>query len=283
MRVLLIEDDDRVAGPLTEGLSRFGFTVDRARSGAEGLAAGEPDTVLLDLGLPDMDGIEVCRALRSRSQVPIIMITARSDEVDRVLGLEIGADDYVSKPFGVRELIARIRAVSRRTQFGHPGRAAAHPAAHTGRDGYAAFPGSAGPPAAPLSQTQTRPPSAWPSSPDAAAFVQHIGPLTIDRRTHQVHLDGTPVALSPKEYDLLACLAGDPGAVCTRQHILDIVWQPNYFGPTKTLDVHIAALRRKLGDSAWIDTIRGVGFRLRPPTGAPAPVPGWPAPGQDAR
>ncbi|MFF0591896.1 response regulator transcription factor [Streptomyces antibioticus] len=287
MRVLLIEDDDRVAGPLTEGLSRFGFTVDRARSGAEGLAAGEHDTVLLDLGLPDMDGIEVCRALRSRSQVPIIMISARSEEADRVLGLETGADDYVSKPFGVRELIARIRAVSRRTQAGHPARSAARASfrasAHAGRAGYAAFPGRARPPAAPLSQTQARPPSPWPSSSDAAALVQHIGPLTIDRRTHQVHLDGTPIALSPKEYDLLACLAGDPGAVCTRQHILDIVWQPNYFGPTKTLDVHIAALRRKLGDSAWIDTIRGVGFRLRPPTGAPAPVPGWPAPGQDAR
>ncbi|MFE0729033.1 response regulator transcription factor [Streptomyces antibioticus] len=289
MRVLLIEDDDRVAGPLTEGLSRFGFTVDRARSGAEGLAAGEHDTVLLDPGLPDMDGIEVCRALRSRSQVPIIMITARSDEAGRVLGLETGADDYVSKPFGVRELVARIRAVSRRTQVGHPVRSAARTsshaarAAHAGRAGYAAFPCRARPPAAPLSQTQARPPSAWPSSPDAAASVQHVGPLTIDRRTHQVHLDGTPVALSPKEYDLLACLAGDPGAVCTRQHILDVVWQPNYFGPTKTLDVHIAALRRKLGDSAWIDTIRGVGFRLRQPTGAPAPVPGWPAPGQDAR
>ena len=116
MRVLLIEDDDRVAGPLAEGLSRFGFTVDLARTGAEGLAAGESDMVLLDLGLPDMDGLEVCRALRMRSQVPIIMITARSDEVDRVLGLEIGADDYVSKPFGVRELIARIRAVTRRAQ-----------------------------------------------------------------------------------------------------------------------------------------------------------------------
>ncbi|MEU0440282.1 response regulator transcription factor [Streptomyces sp. NPDC006186] len=251
MRVLLIEDDDRVAGPLVEGLHRFGFTVHRARTGQEGLAAGDSDMVLLDLGLPDMDGIEVCRTLRTRSQVPIIMITARSDEVDRVLGLEIGADDYLSKPFGVRELIARIRAVARRTQI----------------------------PYGPVGAAPSGQPAAGVGAP--ARGVQHIGPLTVDRRTRQVRLDGTPVALSPKEFDLLACLADDPGAVCTRQHILDRVWQPNYFGPTKTLDVHIAALRRKLGDSAWIDTVRGVGFRLQPPPGTPAPPPaptGTPAP-----
>ncbi len=194
------------------GLGRFGFTVDRARTGAEGLAAGPCDMVLLDLGLPDVDGIEVCRALRLRSQVPIIMITARSDEVDRVLGLEIGADDYMSKPFGVRELIARTRAVTRRSQ--------------------SAF--AVGAEAA----TATGPTTLGRPTPG----LQRIGPLTIDRRTRQVHLGQEPVALSPKEYDLMVCLADDPGAVCTRQHILDTVWQPNYFGPTKTLDVHIAVL-----------------------------------------
>nr|WBO81674.1 response regulator transcription factor [Streptomyces sp. SBE_14.2] len=250
MRVLLIEDDDRVSGPLVEGLSRFGFTVDLARTGAEGLAAGECDMVLLDLGLPDMDGLEVCRALRTRSQVPIIMITARSDEVDRVLGLEIGADDYVSKPFGVRELIARIRAVTRRAQ-------------------------------APLVAAGPTP-SPQPGAAGGAPGVQRIGPLTIDRRTRQVCLDGNPVALAPKEYDLLVCLADDPGAVCTRQHILDTVWQPNYFGPTKTLDVHIAALRRKLGDSSWIDTLRGVGFRLQAPAARDA-EPAWQGPARDVR
>ncbi|MEV8086896.1 response regulator transcription factor [Streptomyces nigra] len=246
MRVLLIEDDDRVAGPLMEGLGRFGFTVDRARTGAEGLAAGPCGMALLDLGLPDMDGIEVCRALRLRSQVPIIMITARSDEVDRVLGLEIGADDYMSKPFGVRELIARIRAVSRRSR--------------------SAF--DEGTPTAPGPVAPGRPTSG----------LQRIGPLTIDRSTRQVHLGQKPVALSPKEYDLLVRLADDPGAVCTRQHILDTVWQPNYFGPTKTLDLHIAALRRKLGDSGWIDTIRGVGFRLQPPDAPRVPPPAAPGP-----
>ncbi|WEO93193.1 response regulator transcription factor [Streptomyces sp. FXJ1.172] len=232
MRVLLIEDDDRVAGPLTEGLHRFGFTVEHARTGADGLAAPEAAMVLLDLGLPDMDGIDVCRAIRSRSSVPIIMITARDDEVDRVLGLELGADDYVSKPFGVRELVARIRAVTRR----------ARPAVLD----------------TPCMEPDT---SDDPAQP-AGADVQRIGPLTIDRRTRQVHLQQAPIALAPKEFDLLACLAEDPGAVCSRRQILDTAWEPNFFGPTKTLDVHIAALRRKLGDSSWIENIRGIGFRL---------------------
>jgi two-component system response regulator RegX3 len=235
MRVLLIEDDDRVAGPLVEGLRRFGFVVEHAGTGAEGLAAPEAAMVLLDLGLPDMDGIDVCRALRSRSSVPIIMITARDDEVDRVLGLELGADDYVSKPFGVRELVARIRAVTRRT------RPAVLDTHHAKQD-----------------------PSDGPAQPGTSE-VQRIGPLTIDRRTRQVHLNQSPVALAPKEFDLLICLAEDPGAVCSRRQILDTAWEPNYFGPTKTLDVHVAALRRKLGDSSWIENIRGIGFRLVPP------------------
>ncbi|WP_405877126.1 response regulator transcription factor [Streptomyces sp. NBC_01384] len=238
MRVLLIEDDDRVAGPLTEGLSRFGFTVERARSGAEGLSAPEPEMVLLDLGLPDMDGIDVCRDLRGRSDVPIIMITARNDEVDRVLGLELGADDYLSKPFGVRELVARIRAVTRRTRHG------------------VVFAGG----------SERRHPDS-PSdvlAPAAPSEAQRIGPLSIDRRTRKVHLHQAPVALAPKEFDLLVCLAEDPGAVCSRKQLLDTVWEANYFGPTKTLDVHVAALRRKLGDSSWIENIRGIGFRLVP-------------------
>ncbi|MEU5537599.1 response regulator transcription factor [Streptomyces sp. NPDC020362] len=235
MRVLLIEDDDRVAGPLMEGLRRFGFTVEHARKGADGLAAPEAAMVLLDLGLPDMDGIDVCRALRSRSSVPIIMITARDDEVDRVLGLELGADDYVSKPFGVRELVARIRAVTRRAR-----------------------------PAVPDNLRAESEPSDEPAQP-GSPHVQRIGPLTIDRRTRQVHLHQAHIALAPKEFDLLTCLAEDPGAVCSRRQILDTAWEPNFFGPTKTLDVHIAALRRKLGDSSWIENIRGVGFRLVPP------------------
>ncbi|MEU1625499.1 response regulator transcription factor [Streptomyces sp. NPDC020096] len=231
MRVLLIEDDDTIAEPLTEGLGRYGFAVNRVATGAHALTAAPTDMVLLDLGLPDMDGIDVCRALRSRSDVPIIMITARGDETDRVVGLELGADDYLSKPFGLRELVARIRAVARRT------RPAATPPCDTTAPG-----------------------------PDKAP--QHVGDVVIDRRTRQVRIGERHIPLAPKEFDLLAMLAEDPGAVCSRQHILDKVWDPHFFGPTKTLDVHIAALRRKLDCPAWIETVRGVGFRLTVPNGA---------------
>ena len=250
MHVLLIEDDDRVAEPLVEGLHRFGFTVEHTRTGADGLAAAEPAMVLLDLGLPDMDGIDVCRALRARSSVPIIMITARDSEVDRVLGLELGADDYVSKPFGVRELVARIRAVTRRART-------------VPLDGGGCAPA--------------------PSAGNLVRDAQRIGPLSIDRRTRQVCVQEVPIALAPKEFDLLVCLAEDPGAVYSRQQILDSVWEPNYFGPTKTLDVHIAALRRKLGDPSWIENIRGIGFRLVPPTGPRAGSAPRPEPWQGAR
>ncbi|PWI10204.1 DNA-binding response regulator [Streptomyces sp. NWU339] len=234
MRLLLIEDDDRIAGPLTEGLGRYGFTVDHVRTGAAGLAgtADSPDLVLLDLGLPDMDGLDVCRSLRARSAVPIIMITARGEEADRVVGLELGADDYLAKPFGVRELIARIRAVTRRT-------------------GASPFP-SPGPAAAP----EVAQPAPGP---------QLLGPLEINRRTRQVRLEGSEIAVTPREFDLLAYLAQDPGTVYSRQQIMDSVWDPHFFGPTKTLDAHVAALRRKLGDAAWITTARGVGFRLTIP------------------
>ncbi|GHI09788.1 two-component system response regulator [Streptomyces cellostaticus] len=243
MHLLLIEDDDRVAEPLMEGLGRFGFTVEHARTGAGGLSAAEPAIVLLDLGLPDMDGIDVCRELRARSSVPIIMITARDSETDRVLGLELGADDYVSKPFGVRELVARIRAVARRTRT------------------------------VPLDTGGTGTAAAGSRDPEGASGAQRIGPLSIDRRTRQVHVHEGSIALAPKEFDLLLCLAEDPGAVCSRQQILDTVWEPDYFGPTKTLDVHIAALRRKLGAPSWIENIRGIGFRLVPPRGRDATSP----------
>ncbi|MEU1807080.1 response regulator transcription factor [Streptomyces sp. NPDC019937] len=239
MRLLLIEDDDRLAGPITEGLARYGFTVDRARTGAAGLAgaADQPDLVLLDLGLPDMDGLDVCRRLRARSAIPIIMITARGEEADRIVGLELGADDYVAKPFGVRELVARIRAVTRRTA-GHLALADAPAPAGT-----------------------------------SGAGPQRLGSLEIDRRTREVRLDRGEVALSPREFDLLAHLAQDPGAVHSRQQIMDTVWDPHFFGPTKTLDAHVAALRRKLGDPAWITTARGVGFRLTVPAGQPDDTP----------
>jgi len=218
VRVLLVEDDEPIADSLRRGLVRYGYDVSWVRTGAEALAAAPADLVLLDLGLPDVDGLDVCRELRARGDVPIIVISARADEVDRVVGLEIGADDYVSKPFGVREVIARMRAVLRRV----------------------------------------RPPE--PAAPAAETLAG--GRLVLDRRARRVHLDGAELALSPKEYDLLAFLADAPGAALTREQIMEAVWDVNWFGPTKTLDVHIGALRRKLGDAAVVETVRGVGFRL---------------------
>jgi len=216
MRVLLVEDDDAIAEPLAAGLIREGFTVDRVATGRAALEAGPADVLLLDLSLPDLDGYEVCRRLRSRSDMPIIMVTARGEEVDRVVGLELGADDYIVKPFGFRELIARIRAVTRRSVRAEP-----------------------------------------------VGGVARIGTLHIDRRSHRVMVDGRVVELTPREFDLLAYLAADPGAMRTREDIIEAVWDPHWYGPTKTLDVHVASLRRKLGDPGWVETVRGVGYRLR--------------------
>lgn len=219
-RILVVEDDDAIAVPLIEGLRRAGYDPQRVATAHAALDASGYDVVLLDLGLPDRDGLDVCREIRARSDVPIVVVSARDDEVDRVLGLEMGADDYVVKPFGIRELVARIRAVSRRT-------AAADRA--------------------------------------APAALQQIGAMVIDRRGHRVVVDGTEVPLTPREFELVEYLARDPGAVCKREQIMDDVWDPHWFGPTKTLDVHIAAVRKKLGDPRWIETVRGVGFRLDEP------------------
>ncbi|MGZ4127170.1 MAG: response regulator transcription factor [Actinomycetota bacterium] len=215
MKVLLVEDDDSIAEPLTRGLRKLGYTVARAATGRAALEPHEADLVLLDLGLPDMDGYEVCRTLRARSEVPIIVVTARSEEVDRVIGLELGADDYVVKPFGFRELVARIRAVTRRT----------------GRDSGARAP-------------------------------QRAGRVSLDRRTRRVTVDDAEVKLTTKEFDLLALLMEDPGSVFERRRILEEVWDTDWIGGSKTLDVHVAALRKKLGDPTLIETVRGVGFRV---------------------
>jgi DNA-binding response OmpR family regulator len=224
LRLLVVEDDDSIAEPLTSGLQRAGYQVERVATGAAALAAGVPDVVLLDLGLPDMDGLEVCRRIRARSDVPIIVVSAREEEFDRVVGLEMGADDYVVKPFGMRELVARIRAVSRRTA------------------------------------NRAEPEAAAPSADSAIV----VGRLEVDLRAHRVRVDGNEISLTPKEFELVAYLARDPGAVFTRERIMDDVWDPHWFGPTKTLDVHVASLRRKLGDPGWVETVRGVGFRLHP-------------------
>jgi len=216
MDILLVEDEDAIAGPLAAGLRREGFAVSRVATGRDALDAPPPDLVLLDLRLPDLDGIEVCRELRSRSRVPIIVVSARGEEVDRVVGLELGADDYVVKPFGFRELLARIRAVMRR--------------------------------------------AAGSSDED----VLRAGALEIDLRARRATLADRELALTTKELDLLALLASDAGAVVERERLLREVWKTEWFGPTKTVDVHVASLRKKLGDPGWIETVRGIGLRLAP-------------------
>jgi two-component system, OmpR family, response regulator RegX3 len=216
MRVLLVEDEEPIAEPLATGLRRAGFDVTWVATAADAVAAPEHDLVLLDLRLPDRDGYEVCRELRARSRVPIIVISARGDEVDRVVGLELGADDYLVKPFGFRELLARINAVTRRVGEHAP-----------------------------------------------AALTFRIGALRVDTERRQVLLGGDQIDLTAKEFDLLAALAARPGAVVSRQRLLDEVWNGRHHMATKTIDVHVASLRRKLGDAGWIQTVRGVGFRLR--------------------
>ncbi len=224
MHVLVIEDDDAVADGIIDGLSDRSITTTRVATGTAGLAAvaaEAPDLVLLDLGLPDMDGTEVCRRLRAVSAVPIIIVSARDEEVDRVVALEIGADDYVVKPFGMRELVARIHAVARRT----------------------------GAEAAPQPSTVTAGGSR----------------LVVDSRARRVLLDGVEVHLTPREFDVLEYLDSDRGAVFRRADILRDVWDTTWFGTAKTLDAHIAAVRKKLGDPGWIEAVRGVGFRLVEP------------------
>ena len=215
MEILLVEDEDAIADPLAEGLRREGFRVRRVATGEAALEARLPDLVLLDLRLPDLDGTDVCRRLRAQSDVPIIVVTAKGEEVDRVVGLELGADDYVVKPFGFRELLARIRAVLRRARPEDDG-------------------------------------------------VLRVGVLEIDLRARRAALAGRDLALTTKELDLLAVLASEPGTVVPRERLLREVWNTEWFGPTKTVDVHVASLRRKLGDPRWIETVRGVGHRLAP-------------------
>jgi two-component system, OmpR family, response regulator RegX3 len=221
VRILVAEDDDGIAELLLEGLAREGFETERVSTGAAALAAPPPDLLILDLGLPDIDGYSVCQQILARSSIPIIVVTTRGAEVDRVVGLELGADDYIVKPFGFRELVARIRAVMRR-----------------------------------MGELQTAEPV------QAAEQVQVLGELTIYRRARRVFAPGEEVDLSPKEFDLLALLAEDPGAVVNRQTILEEVWDPHWYGPTKTVDVHVASLRKKLGHPEWIETVRRVGLRL---------------------
>ncbi|MGB6456599.1 MAG: response regulator transcription factor [Streptosporangiaceae bacterium] len=210
--VLIVEDDAGIAAQLVRALTRGGYQVEHVATGQGALGRGRPDVVLLDLELPDLDGVQVCRKLRERTDAAIIVITAHGEEPDRVMALDAGADDYLVKPFGLAELQARIRAVMRRVRPG--------------------------------------------------GDVLRHGALVLDIRTHRVTVSGAEVMLTPKEFDILECLAADPGRVVTRQEILEAAWDAHWYGPTKVLDVHVASLRRKLGAAGFIETVYGRGFRL---------------------
>ena len=216
MKILVVEDDPSISGPMRDGLIREGFTVDIAATGAAALNAAPADLVLLDLGLPDLEGRVVCQQLRETTSVPIIVVSARGEEIDRVVLLELGVDDYVVKPFGFRELVARIRAVTRRASV---------------------------------------------SDPHHETADLRVGPLQIDRRGRTVVFRGTTIEVTPKEYDLLVFLAVEAGAVRSREQLIHDVWDEHWWGSTKTLDVHIASLRKKLANEL-IETVRSVGYRL---------------------
>lgn len=219
MSILLVEDDRAIADAVVDGLRDNGYAVIHVVLGNEAVAkvrGGGISTVILDLGLPDIDGTEVCRQIRSFSHVPIIVASARETEMDRVTVLDMGADDYVVKPFGIKELVARIHAVMRRA---------------TGT-------------VAPVTHLE-------------------VGPLVIDTKSRSVTVSGTDVFLTPKEFDLLEYLAREPGTVFRRADILRDVWQTTWYGTTKTLDAHVASIRKKLGHPDWVESVRGVGFTLK--------------------
>ena len=225
--VLLVEDESSITEPLAESLGRDGFETQVAGTATEALelaARIQPDLVLLDVMLPDGSGFDVCRELRRRSQVPIIMLTARGEEADRVVGLELGADDYIVKPFSAREVAARIRAVLRRADS--------------------------------------------PSRPDEERPLE-VGEVRLDPAKREVTRSGEVLELSRKEFELLQLLMRSAGSVVTRERAIDEVWDTNWFGSTKTLDVHVSGLRRKLGDDSneprFLHTVRGVGFRFSSP------------------
>ncbi|MEU2513348.1 response regulator transcription factor [Streptomyces syringium] len=230
MRLLLVEDDDHVAAALSAVLARHGFAVTHARSGEEALQALLPaerapfGVVLLDLGLPDQDGFEVCGKIRKRTSTPVIMVTARADTRSKIHGLNLGADDYVVKPYDTGELLARIHAVARRTP----------PADNAPGESHEA------------------------DSPCAL----RLGDLTIELPNRQVSVSGSTVPLTRKEFDLLALLAQRPGVVFRREQIISEVWRTSWEGTGRTLEVHVASLRAKLRMPALIETVRGVGYKI---------------------
>lgn len=230
--VFVVEDEESYVEGLTTGLTREGFHVEVARDGAEAIERFDdvrPDVVLLDLMLPKLSGVDVCREIRRRSDVPVIMVTARDSETDTVVGLEVGADDYVTKPYRLRELVARIRAVLRRSS-----------ATGEGRD-----------------------------TPGPGLDALEVGDVRLDPDRHEVVVRGETVHLPLKEFEVLELLLANAGRVLSRDVLIDRVWGPDYVGDTKTLDVHIKRLRGRIEPDpsrpARITTVRGVGYRFEAP------------------
>ena len=223
-KILIVEDEESVLDPLELLLSKEGFSIETARDGRSALEKFEkvsPDLVLLDLMIPQISGTEVCRQIRAKSQVPIIMLTAKETEVDKVVGLELGADDYIVKPYSKAELVARIKAVLRRQKI---------------------------------------------ESGAGELGLISAGPVTIDIDRHLVTINGSTISLPLKEFELLEFLARNKGRVLTRTQLIDRVWGSDYFGDTKTLDVHVKRLRAKIerdpANPIYIQTIRGLGYKF---------------------
>jgi DNA-binding response OmpR family regulator len=218
--ILVVDDEPNIADLVDLYLTREGFRVLKRDTGAGGLEAAReqrPRLVVLDVGLPDIDGLEVCKRIRQTSQLPVIFLTARDGEIDRVLGLELGGDDYLTKPFSPAELVARVKAVLRRADGGPP--------------------------------------------PE----VVQVGDLAIDTGRREIRAGEQPVELTTKEFDLVRFLAERAGLALSRQQILDGVWGYDWFGDARTVDVHIAQVRKKLGSAVDITTVRGIGYRMEKP------------------
>ncbi|MEU5612852.1 response regulator transcription factor [Streptomyces sparsogenes] len=278
MDVLIVEDDDGTAEALERTLSVHGYRTQRVGTGAEALTGlADVGLVLLDLGLPDLDGQEVCRRIRELSCVPVIVLSGRAEELDRVLALHLGADDFLAKPFSRHELVARIQAVLRRAAgcSRHPAGRDSPAAATPATPATPALPAASAPaaPAAPTAPPAPSAPGAEDPGPDPHRPGQaplRCGPVRLDPRTRKLFVDGAEVRVTRKEFDLLAMLLEEPGSVRERQDIMCRVWDENWYGSTRTLDVHVGSLRSKLGHTEWIETVRGVGYRLALPTAARA-------------
>lgn len=217
--ILVVDDEPNIVELAKLYLEQEGYHVERVGNGSDALLklnSAKPSLIVLDLMLPDIDGFEVCRQIRKKSDVPILMLTARKEDVDKIVGLELGADDYLTKPFNPRELVARVKAILRRYQSGlRPGQAI------------------------------------------------EVGNLRIDSARHEATIDGQPLRLRTKEFDLLATLAQNLGVVLTRDRLLEMVWETDYYGETRTVDIHINHLRDKLsGANASIETVRGIGYKM---------------------